>query len=400
MSHPAGSRKPRIAVVSPFLDKRHGTERCVAEQIERLVNDYEIHLYSNAVQDVDLSKIVWHHVPRLPGPYILRFCWWVAANHAYRWWHRRVAKIQYDMVFSPGINCFDADVIAVHIVFAEFQRLAHQQLDLGQNPVRTWPWLVHRKLLYRLVIALERRIYTRNEIPLAVISHKMEQDLARCLDRTQNLFLIYHAVDVEHLNPVRCRNLRAEARGKLQLEDDAFAILLVGNDWKKKGLPCLLEAVASLTNPHLWILVRGDDSSSNCRDLIRNLGLVKRLKILPAVPQIEFHYAAADLYVGPSLEDSYAFPPLEAMACGVPSIVSSQMGVSEIITNGVDGFILEDPHDSGKLAELIGQLWGNPGLRQQMGEAAVKTAQKFTWERNAEQLDQIFQETLQRKQHL
>jgi len=390
-------RRVPIAVVSPFLDRRHGTERCVVEQIERLADDYEIHLYSSEVQDVDLSKIIWHRVPRLPGPHLLAFCWWVFANHWCRWWDRRLRKLDCDVVFSPGINCLDADVIAVHIVFAEFYRQTHQELALEANPVRMWPWLIHRKLLYRLAISLEKKIYTRNEIPLAVISRKMEQDLLRCLDRSDNISLIYHAVDVDHLNPVRCRGLRAEARRTLQLRDDAFVILIVGNDWKKKGLPCLVEAVASLRNPNLWILVRGQDGSSSCRDLFRKHGLENRLRILPQVAQIESYYAATDLYVGPSLEDSFAFPPLEAMACGIPAIVSSQMGVSEIISDGVDGFILKDPRDSSRLAELIRLLYGNAALRQRIGEAAARTACEYTWERNARQLNQLIQDVVRRK---
>lgn len=393
----APSAKSRIAVVSPFLDKRHGTERCVAEQVERLADHYEIHLYSSAVQDVDLSKIVWHRVPRLPGPHLFAFCWWVLANHWCRWWDRRFRNLDCDLVFSPGINCLDADVIAVHIVFAEFYRLARQELALRGNPVRMWPWLIHRKLLYRLAMALEERIYTRKEIPLAVISHKMERDLARCFNRKDRLSLVYHAVDVDHLNPARRQGLRAEARRKLQLTEGAFAILLVGNDWKKKGLPCLVEAVASLRNPNLWILVRGQDGSPACRDLFRKPGLENRVRILPPVPQIESHYAAADLYVGPSLEDSFAFPPLEAMACGVPTIVSSQAGASEVITEGVDGFILDDPRDSGKLADLIARLYNDEVLRQRIGEAAAKTARQYTWDRNAEQFETLFEEVLHEK---
>ena len=390
-------RKVPIAVVSRFLDRRHGTERCVVEQLERLADDYEIHLYSSQVQDVDLAKIIWHRVPRLPGPYIAGFCWWVLANHCCRWWDRRFGKLDCEVVFSPGINCLDADVIAVHIVFAEFYRLTHPELALRRNAIRMWPWLIHRKLLYRLVIAMERKIYTRNEIPLAVISRKMERDLRRCLDRSHNISLIYHAVDLEHLNPTRCRALRAEARRKLELPEGSFSILIVGNDWKKKGLPCLLEAVASLGNPNLWILVRGQDGSSSCGELFRKYGLEDRLRILPEVDQIESYYAATDLYVGPSLEDSFAFPPLEAMACGIPTIVSSQMGVSEIISDGVDGFILKDPRDSDRLAELIRLLYGNVALRQRIGEAAARTACEYTWERNARQLNQLIQDVVRRK---
>src|SRR6266851_6503799 len=114
--------KPRLAVVSPFVDKQHGTEMCVAELLERLAGEYEIHLYSSRVEDVDLSEIRWHRVPALPGPHALKYVWWLAANSVVRWWNGMYRSVTSDVVYSPGINCFDADIIAVHIVFAEFQK--------------------------------------------------------------------------------------------------------------------------------------------------------------------------------------------------------------------------------------------------------------------------------------
>src|SRR5215469_6670280 len=206
------SRNPRLAVVSPFLDKRHGTERCVAEQLERLADAYEIHLYSAAVQDVNLSKIVWHRVPSFPGPHLASYLWFFAANQTQRWWHRHFRELRFDLVFSPGINCLDADVIAVHMVFAEFYRQVCHDLSLLRNHVRLWPRLIHRRLLYLLFIAIERAIYTRQELPLVAISRKMEQDLTRCFNRRNRVSLVYHGVDLDRLNPSRCQTLREEVR--------------------------------------------------------------------------------------------------------------------------------------------------------------------------------------------
>ena len=389
--------KPRVAVLSPFLDKRHGTERCVAEQIERLADDYEIHLYSAAVEDVDLSKIVCHRVPHLSGPHLASYMWFFAANHVQRWWHQHFRKLAFDLVFSPGINCLDADIIAVHIVFAEFYRQAHQELSLLHNPVRSWPWLIHRRLMYLLFIALEQRIYARDKLSLAVISHKMEQDLARCFNRRARISLVYHGVDPDRLNPSRRQALRQEARQKLQIPEPVFAILLVGNDWRKKGLPCLIEAVASLKNEDLRILVRGKDASSLCSKLIQQYRLERRVMILPSLPEVEWHYAAADVYVGPSLEDSFAIPPLEAMACGLPVIVSRQAGVSELVTHGVDGFVLEDPRDSRQLAQLIQRIYVDADLRKHLGVHAAETAEHYTWRRNAQEMKKVFEQCLREK---
>lgn len=389
--------RPRIAVVSPFLDKRHGTERCVAEQIERLADDFEIHLYSSTVEDVDLSKIIWHRILRLPGPHLTRYLWFFAANHIRRWWDRQFRKLDFDLVFSPGINCRDADIIAVHIVFAEFYRLVQPELALLHNPARMWPWLIHRKLSYHLFMALEHRIYPRAELPLTVISHKMEDDLARCFNRKNRMSLVYHGVDLDRMNPKRREILREKARSDLHLPETAFAILLVGNDWKKKGLPCLAEAVGSLRIPELWILIRGQDDSFPYRHLLQHNGLDGRMIVLPQVPQIESYYAAADMYAGPSLEDSFAIPPLEAMACGLPVIVSRQAGVSELLTHGVDGFILEDSGNSRQLAEFIHCIYKNADLRQHLSVRAEMTARLYTWQRNAEEMKRIFEECLREK---
>jgi UDP-glucose:(heptosyl)LPS alpha-1,3-glucosyltransferase len=389
--------KPRIAVVSPFLDKRHGTERCVAEQIERLADDFEIHIYSSTVEDVNLSKIIWHRIPRFPVPHLASYLWFFAANHFRRWWDRQFQKLDFDLVFSPGINCLDADLIAVHIVFVEFYRAVHQALALRHNPLRKWPRLIHRKLSYHLFMALERRVYTKDDLPLAVISHKMEQDLARCFNRKGRLSLVYHGVDIEHMNPARRQSLREETRRRLQLPEGAFAILLVGNDWIKKGLPCLIEAVGSLHSPDLWILVCGQNDSLPLRELRRHQGLETRIIILSLIREVESYYAAADLYAGPSLEDSFAIPPLEAMACGLPVIVSRQAGVSELLTHGVDGFILEDATDARQLAEFILTIYENPDLRQFLSVNAAATARYYTWQRNAEEMKSFFNECLREK---
>jgi glycosyltransferase involved in cell wall biosynthesis len=387
--------KTRIAVVSPFLDKQHGTERSVAEQIERLADDYEIHLYSTAVEDVDLARIIWHRVPGLPGPHLLAYCWWLIANRVCRWWVQGFRGFAPNMVYSPGINCFDADLISVHIVFAEFYRRVEESLAFSANPVVSWPRLLHRRMYYRLLIALESHVYGGKRSLLTAVSAKVTDDL-RGYGRAE-VPIIFHGIDTARFRVETRAELRHSARQALGFGEDDFCVLLVGNDWKKKGLPCLLESMGRLALPSLRLVVVGRDMVDPYRSAISRLRLEDRVAFLPPRRDVEFYYAAADLYVGPSLEDAFALPPLEAMACGVPSIVSSQAGVSEVVSDGVDGFIIEDPEDSARLAELIALVCGNAGLRQRMGEAAAKRARQYTWKRNAEQLGQLFQDVLRRK---
>jgi UDP-glucose:(heptosyl)LPS alpha-1,3-glucosyltransferase len=199
------------------------------------------------------------------------------------------------------------------------------------------------------------------------------------------------------MNPERRAVLREQSRSDLGIPPEAFTILLIGNDWKKKGLFVLLEAVSSLNVPDLCVLVRGDDDSSSCQEAIYRLGLGGRVKFLESIPEIDCYYAAADLYTAPSLEDSFAIPPLEAMACGLPVIVSVRAGVSELIVHGENGFILDDPTNDRELAALIRTNYENPKLRSQVGLRAAVTAQEYTWARNGASLKKIIGELLQSK---
>ncbi len=174
----------RLAVVSPFLDRQHGTEICVIEQIERLaaLNTWEIHLYSQKVLDVrglqtdsPLEKdpdgaIRWHKVSKVPGPHLIEFLWWFVINQWQRRRDRQAGKVRVDLVYSPGINCLDADVIVVHIVFHEFYQRVRKELALSRTSPIHWPRVIHRRLYYRLIMALERKIYRNPNVRLVAVS--------------------------------------------------------------------------------------------------------------------------------------------------------------------------------------------------------------------------------------
>jgi glycosyltransferase involved in cell wall biosynthesis len=388
-----------IAIVSPFIDKRHGTERRIAEWVSRLPPEYDIHIYSQRVEDLDLTRMRWHRIPRIPGPHLINFLWWFAANHAWRWWDGRFRGLRHDIVYTAGTNCLNADLVSVHIVFAEFFRQVEPELNLSGHPLRFWPRLVHRRLYYWLIIFLERRIYSNMNTGLILIARKTAADLKRFYSRDDALPVVYIGLDHRIFNRESRLRSRAEVREQLRLGDDKFVLLLVGNDWKKKGLVPLIESLAQLRDLPLVLLVAGKDDSVPFEARIRELSLQGRVVFLPSRSDVQWYYAAADAYVGPSLEDTFAQPPAEAMACGLPVITSATNGTAEIMTDGVDGLILQDPADVAGLAARIRMLYDDPVLSQRLGEQASLTAQAYTWDRNGEQIRAIFAEALTRKGH-
>jgi glycosyltransferase involved in cell wall biosynthesis len=398
---PTPVRRPRLVVLSPFLDKRHGTERCVAEQIERLAGVYEIHLYSSRVEDdVDLSGITWHRVPAIPGPHLFTYIWWLFANRIQRWRDAKFRGIAPDIIYSPGVNCLDADVVSVHVLFSKVreQMLREQKAQKrnagARSSITAWPLSVHRRIYYRLIQFLENKVYRPEGIHLAAVSEKAAHDIRARFGPKKNLSVIYYGIDSKKFNVQRRMELRAGARAELKLSADTFAVLFVGNDWRNRGLPCLLKAVGMLENAAVHVLVVGSDSTIGYRETVERLELQGRVHFLPPRRDVEFYYAAADTYAGPSLEDTYSLPPAEAMACGVPAITTRAMGVSEIIHHGEDGLILEDPTDAKTLSEWISSLAGDSDWRNRLGTAAAQTTGRYTWARNSEQLQEVIESVL------
>jgi glycosyltransferase involved in cell wall biosynthesis len=385
--------RPRIAVVSPFIDKRYGTERRVAEMVSRLAGEFEFHIYSTRVEDVDLEKVVWHRVPTIRAPHLVAYVWWFFANHIMRWRDGRRGIVA-DIVYSPGINCLDADVVSVHIVFGEFRKRA--SLPLKTNPFIAWPRIIHRRLYYGLIAALEPRVYGRSAISLAAVSQKIAVDLKRSCCLSTDIEIIYNGLDLECFSPHNRLRLRTDSRRALSLRDDEFVLLLIGNDFRTKGLECLAEAMANVADSRLRAIIVGRDDARPFLPLIARLGLQQRIQFCAPRRDVQAYYAAADAYVGPSLDDAFAQPPAEAMACGLPVITSRTNGGSEIITHGCNGLVLENPGDSQGLAAMIGALINDASLRDRLGRAAAETARQYTWERHAAHMRELFEIALRK----
>jgi glycosyltransferase involved in cell wall biosynthesis len=405
---PIGFLNLRLAVVSPFLDRSHGTERALVELLERLAYRYgcHIHLFSQRVDGVllnDASRrgslqtgtLIWHKVPRLPGPHLTSFLAWLVLNAVVRTWNRVFRDCSYDLLLSPGINALDADLVVVHALFHRLQELSHEKR--AQTGAKSgWLRDLHRRLYYALLANLESRVYSDRRISLAAVSQRTATLLARYFERA-DVSVIPNGVDTRQFSPQMRLERRESARAGRNLRESDVALLLIGNDLQNKGLPAILKAMAACPDLPFRLLIVGSDVAKPVYEHARTLGIAERCLWERPRADVADLYAAADVYVSPSREDAFALPPLEAMACGLPVITSSNNGGSQVITEGVDGFIVKDPDDSLSLAGLLRGLAQQPDLRRRVGENAASTAQQYSWDRNAAAVWELIQEIHARK---
>jgi len=400
----------RLAVISPFIDKQHGTERAVTELLQRLASEsgVDIDLYSQRVNDLAVSPsespsqpahaggIFWRQVSSIPGPHLFQFVWWYFANRFARWRDSAFHGLVPNLLYSPGINAPDADAITVHIVFHAFYEQVRPQLRLRSNSPVQWPLTLHRILYYRLLMALERRIYRDHEVALSAVSALVAKQLESFFGRS-DVLVVRHAVDTRCFNRQARLARRDEVRAAFGVAPREFVFLLIGNDWKIKGLDAALRALTECLDLPIRLLVVGNDHREPFLQLCEQLGLSGCVNFLDPSKDVLQFYAAADAYVGPSLEDSYGLPILESMACGLPVIASSAAGASEIIVDGENGLLLRDPRDVRLLASLMRKICAAPDLGAALGAAAERTAANESWDIYAVRMLEHFRSVASRK---
>ena len=179
---------------------------------------------------------------------------------------------------------------------------------------------------------------------------------------------------------------REIARKECGLRSQDFVLLLLGNDWVKKGLSCLLRSLQILKDLPIRLIVAGQDDTVLFDADLERLNLKDRVLFYRPRSDVLFFYAAADAYVGPSIEDAFGLPVIEAMACGLPVIASVRAGASQAIEHGSNGFLLQDPTSPQELAQCVGNLFSDQALRDRLGKSAEITARGYSWEKNAAQL--------------
>lgn len=127
------------------------------------------------------------------------------------------------------------------------------------------------------------------------------------------------------------------------------------------------------------------------RARIRDLGLEDEVNLTGPLPheQMPLAYSACDVFVYPSLYETFGLPPLEAMACGVPVICSNRSSLPEVIG---DAAVQVNPYDVEALATAMHQVLSQPDLARQLARKGRRRARQFQWRATAQQTLEILEE--------
>jgi UDP-glucose:(heptosyl)LPS alpha-1,3-glucosyltransferase len=280
-----------------------------------------------------------------PGRFLKLFGFWLRTRRVFKSLDDRCVTF----AFTPVPGC---DIV----------RSGGSHLDFLLTTIAAQPGLwarigksVRRALapINYLQYVLDGRTYSRSASSKYIaISSNVHDELLRRYDlRKDRIELIPNGVDTSRFNPAIRQEKRESARKQLGFSPQHQVLGFCSTNFELKGLGYLVKALPRLA-PRTILVVAGRRNPEAYQRLARKLGVKDRIIFLGRVADMQGFYAALDALIHPSFYDTFGNVVAESLAMGVPVLTTSRVGASDLITVGVNGYLV-DPKKTPEFAETI-----------------------------------------------
>ena len=298
------------------------------------------------------------------------------------------------------VKKFAIDVIHVHDVYNPGKRIRYFQLFVNNIPVIGTPHGDDIQITPQIQDGVRLnpksdKIVRQNLAAfkcITAISASVRKDLDELVDNKEKIIDVPNGVWIKDFQ----KNInRTEIRKKFNIPLDSIAIISVGRNHIRKGFIYGLEAAAKLRNAEInisYILVGRD--MSPIIDKAKSLGVSDCL-ITPGevnnetVSQL---LQSSDIFVSPSIVESFGINTLEAMCAGLPCVVTDVPGTRDLVSQEYGLFV--KPSDSDQLANAIKYLIENPSICTDIASRARMEAQKYDWMKIAEMYQKVYKDVI------
>jgi N-acetyl-alpha-D-glucosaminyl L-malate synthase BshA len=201
---------------------------------------------------------------------------------------------------------------------------------------------------------------------VTAVSHFLKEATLNVIGATNDIEVIYNFVNCQKYKPSENRSLREHFAPKNE------RILIHVSNFRPVKRPMDVVAIFNRVQqelPSVLLMVGDGPERSNAEWAARNYGIEQKVHFLGKQENIEEWIGISDLLLLPSEIESFGLVALEAMACEVPVVASNVGGLPEVITNGVEGYLVE-PHDFERMAERSISILADVSFRNEMGKQA------------------------------
>ena len=209
--------------------------------------------------------------------------------------------------------------------------------------------------------------------------NKEDFELASKKFRLRNNGKVYYVagVGIDSKQYLSDGKLRDEKRAELNIPLDAFVIISVGELNENKNNKVIISALEKLKNKNIhYILCGVGDKKDELSEMAQSAGISENIHFLGYRTDIKALYNASDCFVMPSYREGLSRSAMEAMASGLPCILSDIRGNRDLIENGSGGFLCK-PDDASGFSEAISKLFSNSLLCEKIKEYNLKKIKDF-----------------------
>lgn len=377
----------KIALAHKRLALSGGTERDFYRTAEGLRDlGHEVHLFCAELRTAPPAGVAAHHIVVPPLGRTARLLGFGFLGP------RVVRRHRCDVSISFGRMAWQ-DVLrsggGSHRVFLE-------KMKVGENFLRR---LWHNVSLYhRSVLAIERlQFRAGNYRQILAVSAEVKREIITTYGvPEEKVCVIYNGVDDRRFRPRNREAARAAIKRQWSIPLDRPLALFVGSGFQRKGLERLLRVWGAGRLNDVYLLVVGDD-----QQIARYRSRAEREfggRVVFAGPRenVEDYFAAADIFLLPAFQEAFGNVVLEALASGLPVLVSRQVGASEVLSGAMEECFLISPDDPVAVESQIRALL-EPGRWRALSERARKIGERYSWNNHFQELERRLLEVAEQK---
>lgn len=299
---------------------------------------------------------------------------------------RRLTRTGYDIVHSH-MNGWCGDVEVVHVTPVRYNWRVRPLPSIKRI-------MSYVSLRVQTYLALEaRRVAPRAGHRTVAVSGLIAEQLRQAYADVPDAPIIPPGVAAAVKSTFAARTATRESLG---FSDDDLVCLLVARNPLRKGLPTVLKALHELPQ-NIKLLIVGGNATVREHIARHDPGyLQSRVRVVGETPHVAQYYDASDIYVHPTLNDSFGMAPLEAMSFGLPVVLSPApwCGFAQYVAPGTEALVLDHPEDAAQLASSIQRLHDSADLRQRLQAGGAKVVARHSWPRVAEQFELLYRSIL------
>jgi UDP-glucose:(heptosyl)LPS alpha-1,3-glucosyltransferase len=369
-----GEPRPSIAVVIPRYGRIGGAENMAFQLCERLAAMFDIHVFARK-WDQGSSLVTFHKVP------MIHFPRWLQPLSFAGFAQQKISTMAFDLVHSHE-RIFRMDLMTFHgIPHRTWIRDMRQKSMSGFDRATCW---AEKKGIDNPAL--------KKILPVSIL---VKKELFKSYAISEDRVSVMHpGVSISRFSRLDARSCRERIRARHGLSASDVVICFVGMNFEIKRLDLTLQAIAGMKHDGFFpalprLLIVGKGNSGPYLKMAQDLGIRDQIVFAGITDEVEAFYLASDLFVMPSRMDTFGLVVLEAMAAGLPVVISATVGAADLVAHGVNGFILPDNPSAQDMTQPLIRLM-NPELRRSMGEAARQVAGNHDWDKVAGKMAGIY----------